>query len=98
MIYGVVATFGSFSILFYVLVTAGGRLVEGRQPTVVMLSMSLLFLKFRRRFRRLFGKRSDSADDLDDDFDDDYACPAFGPSRRRIDQLRTRDEASRKDA
>ena len=35
------------------------------------LSMSLLFLKFRRRFRRLFGKRSDSADDLDDDFDDE---------------------------
>ena len=77
MIYGVVATFGSFSILFYVLVTAGGRLVEGRQPTVVMLSMGLLFLKFRRRFRRLFGKRSDSADDLDDDFDDESSDAGF---------------------
>ena len=86
MIFGVVASFGTFSILFYVLVTAGGRLVEGRQPMLVMLSMILLLLKFRRRFRRLFGKPS-AGDDLDDDdFDDESTSPGL-PEDRVEDSL-----------
>src|SRR5439155_2281425 len=78
VVYGVLSTLGSLSILVYVLVTAGGYLVEGRQPTAVLVSMGLLVMKFRRRFRRLFGKASSSPDEFDDvdDFDTSDTNPA----------------------
>ncbi len=71
LVYGVLATMGTVSILVYVLLTAGGYLVEDRQPTVVLLSMVMLGMKFRRRFRRLFGRKSASADEFDDFEDED---------------------------
>jgi putative peptide zinc metalloprotease protein len=69
LIYGLLATVGSFSLLGYVVVTAGGYLVEGRQPLAVLLPLGLVGMRFRRRFRKLFGKASASADPFDD-FDD----------------------------
>jgi len=82
LVYGLVATVTSFSIVGYILVTAGGYLVEGHQPMVVLLSTSLLAFKFRRRFRRLFGKGSAAPDPLDDfeDFDPSDTGPLAEPA------------------
>jgi len=71
LVYGVLALMGTISILVYVLLTAGGYLVEGRQPTAVLLSMVMLGMKFRRRFRRLFGRKSAYVDEFDDFEDED---------------------------
>jgi multidrug resistance efflux pump len=69
-IYGTAALAGSFSILGYILVSAGASLVEGRTPTAVLVSLGLLGMKFRRRFRRMFAKSSGASPSLDDeDFD-----------------------------
>ena len=66
-IYGFMATASSFSILGYVLVTAGGYLIDRRQPAAVLLSVALVGMKFHRRFRRLFGPsgKSDVGDEGD---------------------------------
>jgi len=61
--YGLIASISSFVLLAYVLGTAGGSLIEGRQPTAMLISFALLFMKFRRRFRRLFGKSSDTLEE-----------------------------------
>jgi putative peptide zinc metalloprotease protein len=63
LVYGLVASFSSFVLLAYLLGTAGASLTEGRQPTAMLLSLFLLFMKFRRRFRRLFGKSSDTLEE-----------------------------------
>lgn len=59
--YGVVALAGSFSILGYVLISAGGSLIAGRTPVAFLISLGLLTVKFRRRFRRMFAKPSHSS-------------------------------------
>jgi len=41
-IYGTLALAGSFSILGYILLTAGGALVNGRSPTAVLATLGLL--------------------------------------------------------
>src|SRR5207253_2096815 len=66
LMYGLVATVSSFSLLAYVLVSAANYAIEGRQPAAVLLSFGLLGLKLRRRFRRLFGKTSNNSDPADD--------------------------------
>src|SRR6267142_1527659 len=68
-VYGIAALAGSFSILGYILVSAGGSLLEGRTPTAFLLSLGLLGMKFRRRFRRMFAKSSTPASLDVDDFD-----------------------------
>jgi putative peptide zinc metalloprotease protein len=69
-IYGITALAGSFSILGYILVSAGGSLIAGRTPTAFLLSLGLLGMKFRRRFRRMFAKSSTTSASFDgDDFD-----------------------------
>jgi len=69
-IYGTLALAGSFSILGFILVSAGGSLVEGRTPTAVLITLGMLALKYRRRFRRMFGKTSGASGSFDDeDFD-----------------------------
>ena len=73
-IYGTVALAGSFSLLAYIIVGAGSTLVEGRSPTAVLVTLMLLFMKFRRRFRRMFANpnaASGSFDDMDFDTQDD---------------------------
>ena len=66
-IYGITALAGSFSILAYILMSAGGSLVEGRTPTAFLISLALLGMKFRRRFRRMFAKSSTTSGAVDDD-------------------------------
>src|SRR6267378_3183378 len=69
-VYGTLALAGSFSILGFILLSAGGALVDGRSPTAVLVTLGLLGMKYRRRFRRMFGKPSGASDSFDDeDFD-----------------------------
>lgn len=69
-IYGTVALAGSFSILGYIFLSAGGALVNGRSPTAVLVTLGLLGMKYRRRFRRMFGKPSGASDSFaDEDFE-----------------------------
>jgi putative peptide zinc metalloprotease protein len=69
-IYGTLALAGSFSILGFILLSAGGALVDGRSPTAVLVTLGLLGMKYRRRLRRMFGKPSGASDSFDDeDFD-----------------------------
>jgi multidrug resistance efflux pump len=68
--YGTIALAGSFSLLGYIIVGAGSTLLAGRTPTAVLLTLMLLFMKFRRRFRRMFGNPNGAAGSFDDmDFD-----------------------------
>ena len=94
-VYGSLATLGSLSLLVYVLITAGGYLVEGRQPTAVMISMGLLFLKLQRRYRRLFGQSSTSSSKSSDEFDDFEESDSSHVSPAAVDQneLNMRDTA-----
>ena len=71
-IYGTVALAGSFSILGYIFLTAGGALINGRSPTTVLVTLGLLGMKYRRRFRRMFGKPSGAAGSFDDE---DFETP-----------------------
>src|SRR2546429_6141108 len=79
LMYGLVATVSSFSLLAYVLVSAANYAIEGRQPAAVLLSFGLLGLKLRRRLRRLFGKTSNSSDPEDDGGDFEIANSASPP-------------------
>src|SRR5882762_6349749 len=79
LMYGLIATVCSFSLLAYVLVSAANYAIEGRQPAAVLLSFGLLGLKLRRRFRRLFGKTSKSSDPDDDGDDFEISSTASRP-------------------
>ena len=79
-VYGSVALAGSFSILGYILASAGGSLVEGHTPAAVLATLVLLAMKFRRRFRRMFAHPSGGGS-FDEDFDrpdetSDFSAPA----------------------
>ncbi|MGE5801351.1 MAG: efflux RND transporter periplasmic adaptor subunit [Gemmatimonadota bacterium] len=54
--YGLVATVMSVGVLAYVVVKAGGFLIERHQPMALALFAGLVASKSRRRFRKLFGK------------------------------------------
>jgi putative peptide zinc metalloprotease protein len=60
--YGLVAAVGSFSFLAYILVSAGGYLIENRQPEIFLLSTGYMGIRVRRRFRKLFGNGADPDD------------------------------------
>src|SRR5882724_10190379 len=99
-IYGTVALAGSFSILGYILLTAGGALINGRSPTTVLVTLGLLGMKYRRRFRRMFGKPSGAAGSFDDeDFEEpektDNADVSATPSDD--EQTESRIEATKAD-
>ena len=79
LMYGLIATVSSFSLLAYVLVSAANYAIEGRQPAAVLLSFGLLGLKLRRRLRRLFGKTSKSSDPDDDGDDFEISNAASSP-------------------
>src|SRR5438128_8287352 len=70
-LYGTTALAGSFSILGFIILTAGGALVDGRSPTTVLVTLGLLGMRYRRRFRRMFGKASGSSGGGFDDEDFD---------------------------
>jgi multidrug resistance efflux pump len=71
-IYGTAALAGSFSILVFIFLTAGGALVDGRSPTAVLATLGFLGMRYRRRLRRMFGKRSGLSDSFDDE---DFETP-----------------------
>jgi putative peptide zinc metalloprotease protein len=66
LLYGTTALAGSFSILAYIILTAGGSLIHGRSPSAVFAAAGFLGMRYRRRLRRMFGKSS-GADALDDE-------------------------------
>src|SRR5690349_7327110 len=79
-IYGTLALTGSFSIVGYILISAGGKLVSGGTPMTVLLMLLMLFMKFRRRFRRMFVNPNGPAASFDDmDFDNEEDDEAEEP-------------------
>src|SRR5437870_6671181 len=63
LIYGLVGSAGSFSLLGYILVKASS-LLEAHRPSALLFFAAFAGLKVRRRFRRLFGRPSDGSDPL----------------------------------
>jgi multidrug resistance efflux pump len=68
LVYGLVATVSSLSLLSFGLVNLGGYLIDHHQPMALLLLVSYSGLRSGRRFRRLFGQRS-ARPDVDDDGD-----------------------------
>ena len=66
LMYGMVASVGTFALLVAIIGTFGASMLEGRQPLLFGLTIIMVGLRFRRRFRRLFG----GAVNLDDEEDD----------------------------
>jgi biotin carboxyl carrier protein len=64
--YGVVASAGTFALLATIIGTFGASLLDGRQPLLLGLVLTLVGVRFRRRFRRLFGGAANLNDDEDD--------------------------------
>src|SRR5439155_17673328 len=67
--YGLAGSVTSISILVYVVVTAGGYLIDNHQSWSLMLFAGLTGIKSRRKLRRLFGGAA-RPDDPEDDGDD----------------------------
>lgn len=59
MIYGLIATVTSFSLIALILVQAGKVLIELNQPILLTLFIGLLGLRVRQRLRRLFSRSED---------------------------------------
>jgi putative peptide zinc metalloprotease protein len=68
LVYGLVATVSSLSLLSFGLVRVGGYLIDNHQPMALLLLVTYSGLRSGRRFRRLFGQRS-GRPDVDDDGD-----------------------------
>jgi putative peptide zinc metalloprotease protein len=68
VIYGLVATVSSLSLLSVGFVRLGSYLIDNHQPMALLLLVSYTGLRSGRRFRRLFGGRS-ARPDVDDDGD-----------------------------
>jgi putative peptide zinc metalloprotease protein len=59
LIYGLVATVTSFSLIALVFVQAGKGLIENNQPVLLTLFVGFLSLRVRQRLRRMFSKAGD---------------------------------------
>jgi len=70
LLYGLVASVGTFSLVAYVLFAVGGSLVQDNQPVALLLMSGFLVTRFRRRIRRMFGKSAVAAPDAPEDDDD----------------------------
>ena len=68
LVYGLVATISSLSLLSFGLVRLGSYLIDNHQPMALLMLVTYTGLRSGRRFRRLFGQRSGRAD-ADDDGD-----------------------------
>ena len=68
LVYGLVATVSSLSLLSFGLVRVGSYLIDNHQPMALLLLVTYSGLRSGRRFRRLFGQRS-GRPDVDDDGD-----------------------------
>lgn len=102
LLYGAVSTLASIALLAYAFVTAGGFLLEMRQPAALGFLTGIIGLRFRSRIRRLFGRRSDpsQADDDDDEGDDgaerDEGRVADKPRRSASSTTSSRSRANRR--
>lgn len=74
LIYGLIATAASFSLLMLVFVQAGQALIENNQPILLALLVGFIGLRMRRRLRRLFSRSGDPDDE------EELASPAHGGS------------------
>ncbi|MCI0338309.1 MAG: HlyD family efflux transporter periplasmic adaptor subunit [Acidobacteria bacterium] len=74
IIYGLIATVASFSLLALVFVQAGTVLIENNQPILLALLIGFLGLRVRRRLRRLFSRSRDPDDE------EEIASPDSGAS------------------
>jgi len=63
--YGLAATVVSFSVLGFAVAKLGGYFIANRQPEALIVAVSLLGIKARRRIGRFFGKSSDPSDSDD---------------------------------
>jgi len=68
LVYGLVATVSSLSLLSFGLVRLGSYLIDNHQPMALLFLVTYTGLRSGRRFRRLFGQRS-GRPDVDDDGD-----------------------------
>jgi putative peptide zinc metalloprotease protein len=59
LIYGLIATVASLSLLMLVFVQAGKALIENNQPLLLALLVGFVCLRVRRRLRRLFSRSGD---------------------------------------
>ena len=66
LVYGLVATVSSLSLLSFGFVRLGSYLIDNHQPMALLLLVSYTGLRSGRRFRRLFGQRSGRVDPDDD--------------------------------
>src|SRR2546430_16191519 len=66
LLYGLVATVSSLSLLSFGLVRVGSYLIDNHQPMALLLLVTYTGLRSGRRFRRLFGQRSRRPDPDDD--------------------------------
>src|SRR5262245_2337952 len=66
LMYGMVASGGTFVLLVAILGTFGASLLAGRQPLLFGLTIIMVGLRFRRRLRRLFGGAVNPDDEEDD--------------------------------
>jgi putative peptide zinc metalloprotease protein len=74
LIYGLIATVSSFSLLMLVFVHAGQTLIENNQPILLALLVGFFGLRVRQRLSRLFS-RSGGPDD-----EEELALPAHSAS------------------
>jgi putative peptide zinc metalloprotease protein len=63
LIYGLIATVVSFSLLALVFVQAGKALIENNKPILLALLVGLIGLRLRMRLQRLFGRSTDPDDE-----------------------------------
>ncbi len=66
LVYGLVATVSSLSLLSFGLVRVGSYLIDNHQPMALLMLVTYTGLRSGRRFRRLFGQRSGRPDPDDD--------------------------------
>src|SRR6266699_3311197 len=89
LVYGLVATVSSLSLLSFGLVRAGGYLIDNHQPMALLLLVAYTGLRSGRRFRRLFGQRP-ARSDPDDDGDVITAPPhGAGDATQRPEPKKT---------
>ncbi len=95
VVYGLIATISSLSLLSYGLVRLGSYLIDNHQPMALLLLVSYTGLRSGRRFRRLFGQRSPRSDP-DDDGDVMSAQPEGAPDATEASSSRPESKKPRR--
>ena len=91
LVYGLLATVISFSLLGYGVIQMGGFLIESNEPVPLAFFVGLVGTKFRTRFGRLFGKRKATGGD-DEDSDGGVVSTAVAQEAKVIRPTPSRKE------